>query len=522
MAYKKKEHIDLNQLPLLQSESSEIVRMNPDTFYEWNLWRMPISFTDKKKTGKMDILFIVLPPRNVFTAEGESAIETSTWMVSPNASTGAAGPFDDAVLMAVSKIITELPKPISNPIKIGSLNRIAKILKYNRPSQEDLDAIKTSLKRLKSLIITSDRAFYLKDAGIFLGGGEGMFNLLDKVVFRNEMIDGLKADDNMIWLPENLLTNLNANYVIPFDSEFYFKLNTPTARALLKVLTEIFFKSANRQVEIVYSDLCNRTSITKRKYIDLAEQQLNPSLDELKFLGIIGTYQYRQFKYTKRDWGILLTKGPTWLRYYEDVHKKYVELHPDHWVHLKELPDDTIKSNGTQQIECDSEPDARRDMIIRLEEISMLPSQIKWILEHFSDGDIKVYIDYYHINAGKKDVNARWLFGTFEKADKEDIREVVKNYWEAQRRKDIESNHDNYAKIYQNFREAEFKKVWGTLPAGEKKKIEEIARSKFKPYGSEKAQKLTLDGIISKIVLKKIDFPTFEEWVESSPNTGLA
>lgn len=476
------------QLPLLVEDTAITAfrDITIDTFFDKNIVSMPICFMDKKRTGSQDIILI-----KVKTKHG-----SGTWKVSPNVEHGAAGPFDDLVLMAISKIISEYPKPLRNPINIGSLRNIARVIGISAPSSKELNAIKTAINRLSSLLITSEFTFYHKATGKFLKEKEGSFYIIYKKVFTSEELEnGEIANSNLIWLDDKILDNINMGYVCPMDAELYFGLN-PIARAVLKLIMESFFASAgNSFVRYFYSTVCDRSTIKRRRYKAQAIQQLQPGLDELISRGIIKHYTLEDVATIKNDWYLSLYKGPTWLKYYNNLeHKSTV---PEVEYHAEDAP-----------------PSNEHPVYLKLVELGIDHSAAETLLASKNPDFIQKCIDYYLIVKNSKEVSPGWLRNTILKAKELDIDRFLKRVGEKQAKETANQSKENQRLLYENEKTEAIKRAFELLSQPDKDALEQKARSLHKSIGSAKADNMAILGIMETLILKDIDFPKYKKWCE--------
>jgi hypothetical protein len=73
------------------------------------------------------------------------------WGVYPHPYFGIPGPFDKKVFDAIQEIIEELPRPIQNPIPIGSLYSLCKRIGIDEKAGKNYNMIKDSLLRLTGI-----------------------------------------------------------------------------------------------------------------------------------------------------------------------------------------------------------------------------------------------------------------------------------------------------------------------------------------------------------------------------------
>lgn len=291
--------------------TAPVAKKNDDTltiddysYHEFNLLKFPIFVLDRHIAGKPGIINI-----NIQTKDGG----IGKWQVSSNVEYGLGGPFDDAVFMALNKILSNIPKPIQNPIDIGSLRGIARMIGIEKPGKAVFTAIRRSLHRLNSLLIKSELTYFDKLKGRKLNEAEGSFHLVEKVCFTNQITSNNQlSEKNHIWFSDNFLNNINNGYVCPIDLGFYFNLKTDTARALFKLFIESFYAvrgKATAEIKFRYSTICERTTLKKRVHLSLAEQQLNPAHEELLSKGFFKSYCWSNINGEKHDWYLSYVPG---------------------------------------------------------------------------------------------------------------------------------------------------------------------------------------------------------------------
>ncbi|MCX7795046.1 MAG: replication initiator protein A [bacterium] len=206
------------------------------------------------------------------------------WGVYPHPYFGIPGPFDKKVFDAIQEIIEELPRPIQNPIPLGSIYSLCKRIGIEICGK-NYTMIEESLKRLTGILIDSKETFYDKGKKKWI---EEIFHLFDKVVFIGEELqDGTIADTTYIYLNSKYLDNINNGYVKPIDYKFYRELNSNIARRLYELLGVKFYPIFQRNIDIkfiryLYDTLCELVPMKKQKYLSLIRQQLEDAIKELK------------------------------------------------------------------------------------------------------------------------------------------------------------------------------------------------------------------------------------------------
>ena len=198
------------------------------------------------------------------------------WLVTNSEKYGVCSSFDDAVFMAINKIVLGMPSPLKNPVDIGSFDNITKLIKIEKPTTEDYRAIRTSIKKLASLLITS---LYTNKKTESKDHIESNFRIFDKVVFKAEVPDGKNSIySNYVWLSDTYLKCINNGYLPHVDLDEYLSIEEGIARALYKLLL-IHFQSGNNIYKTSYMKLQEYLGLASN---DAARIQLTKAHAELK------------------------------------------------------------------------------------------------------------------------------------------------------------------------------------------------------------------------------------------------
>ena len=109
-------------------------------------------------------------------------------------------------------MVSEMRPPLENPIRLGSLYNIAKLMgvKFSGRASQD---IKKAIQRIIMTGIESKGTFYQKGQAKW---ATDIFHLYERVVFLGETLpDGATADTNHLFFSSWYLDNINARYVKP-------------------------------------------------------------------------------------------------------------------------------------------------------------------------------------------------------------------------------------------------------------------------------------------------------------------
>lgn len=236
---------------------------------EFNFLKFP--FFDLCKKSKRDKIEI---KENIENEKGKALVY---WRVSRNTEHNFPSSLDKKVFLGVNKVIDRLPKPIDSrePIRLGSLRDICRLIRIDDNSGKNVKDIKEALERITATAITAKGTFYLKDKDEFL---DRTFHLFDDVIFTGSQLKGgEKADAVYLYLSEFYIQNINANYVVPLHWEYYQTLRGHIVARMYEFLGLYFFvalENNKRFVQFGYSKLCDFFPIVRQNELWKAKKQL--------------------------------------------------------------------------------------------------------------------------------------------------------------------------------------------------------------------------------------------------------
>lgn len=393
------------------------------------------------------------------------------WGVYPHPYFGIPGPFDKKVFDAIQEIIEELPRPIENPIPIGSFYSLCKRMGIEACGKS-YAMIEDSLKRLTGIMIDSKETFYDKSKKRWI---EEMFHLFDKVVFAGEELpDGTKADTNYVYLSSNYLNNINNGYVKPIDYKFYRELNSNIARRLYEILGVKFYPIFQRNVDIkfiryLYDTLCELVPMKKQKYLSLIRQQLEDAVTELKDKGFI---EKCEIKEEKDKFYIYFYPGP---RAKEEFTRFRFEIEP--YKDPLQIEDTTSEKSINQGSEALIRYFYKKNSGLEISEFR--PKEIEQaerLINKYQDEIARFIVDYAIEEAKKTNFNMK-SFGAVLQYEKEAVekyeamkkirqkeeedrkRQLEKEKQEEEERKKAEELARKIDEVLQNLSEEEFQEI---------------------------------------------------------------
>jgi len=162
------------------------------------------------------------------------------------------------------------------------------------------------LKRMSGTQIESEGAVYFAKGKRYASANFHVFNTT--VTAGEEFPDGRVADQNYVWLSEWQLENLNSNYVLPIDLEYYRKLTVPIAKAMVSLLY-VWFYASTRPVQRRYRELCQFLNISPQRTISKARERLSPALDQLQEARYIESWEIAH-TVDRSDFKVMVSAGP--------------------------------------------------------------------------------------------------------------------------------------------------------------------------------------------------------------------
>ena len=196
---------------------------------EYNFMKFP--FFDLARNSKREEIKI---EETVRTDEGEMQM---LWWVTRDIKSQFPGDFEKRLHRAVEQIINVTPKPVRNPLRIGSLRFVAKLMGINAESGKNRADIQKGFDNLVTASIKTQGTFQLKENKTkrFL---KDTFHLYDRIIYRGEELPNKQiADCIYLMLGSWYLQNVNNNYVIPIDWDFYNQLKGTRTTRLYEYLS---------------------------------------------------------------------------------------------------------------------------------------------------------------------------------------------------------------------------------------------------------------------------------------------
>ena len=206
------------------------------------------------------------------------------WLVTRNIESKFPGDFEKRLHRAIEQIINATPKPIENPLRLGSLRYIAMLMGINPDSGKNREDIKQAFKNIVKTTIESEGTYQVKQSGTkqFIND---TFHLYDRVILTGEELpSGQTASCVYLMLGTWYLKNINNNYVVPLDWRFYNQLTGSTTTRMYEFLSIYFFAAMERRGDyhdLKYSQICDFFPLIRQDQKWKAKKQLKRAHDSL-------------------------------------------------------------------------------------------------------------------------------------------------------------------------------------------------------------------------------------------------
>jgi hypothetical protein len=289
------------QVVLLEEDEEDTGLSNGIIRSEVNFLTLPffsLSRTDAQRRMKSEY--------HAIEKRGDKKLEVY-WKVAAHQDYGYPGVFDRKVHKAIEQIISNLQKPIKNPIPLGSLYNIAQLLNLKK-SGRFYSNIKAAIQRIVATTIESKGTFYDKGKRRWR---ETTFHLYDKIVFIGEHLDsGEIADTNYLYVDSWYLDNINARYVKPLDFTYYRSLRSPISTRLYELLGVKFYGMGNHPyIRYRYSTLCQLLPTTRYQRPSKAKEIFKLAHEELVSSKFLAKVEWQEIPNEKHDWYVCYWAG---------------------------------------------------------------------------------------------------------------------------------------------------------------------------------------------------------------------
>ena len=237
---------------------------------------------------------------------GDERLEVS-WKVSANPEYGYPGPFDRKVHRAIEQVVGELRPPLENPILLGSLYHLAKLLNLGNSGQVYRD-IKDAIHRIIATTVESKGTFYSKGTKEWI---DDQFHLYDRVIFRGRRLpNGEVADNNYLFLSSWFIESINTRYVRPLDYSYHRSLRGEIASRLYELLGVKFYGMGGVPfIRYRYSTLCQILPLTRQRYPSKAKEKLSPAHEELIRTKFFADVEWSNIPQQGDDWYVTYRPG---------------------------------------------------------------------------------------------------------------------------------------------------------------------------------------------------------------------
>ena len=225
------------------------------------------------------------------------------WLVSRDIEGRFPGDFEKRLHRAIEQVINASPKPTNNPLRLGSLRYIARLMGINE-SGKNLADIQRAFENIVSATIKANGTFQLKEAKSkqYI---KDTFHLYDRAILKGEELpDGKTADCVYLMLGSWYLKNINNNYVVPLDWHFYNRLTGSITTRMYEFLCIYFFTAlehGRQYYDAPYSRICDYFPVKRQYPAWKARKQLKHAHESLTQSGYFDRVEWLETN-KARDW----------------------------------------------------------------------------------------------------------------------------------------------------------------------------------------------------------------------------
>jgi hypothetical protein len=481
---------------------------------------------------RSEVNFLVLPFFALWDKDVQKRTETEfrtvikrdgkkleiVWNVSANPKYGYPGPFDKTVHKAVEQIISEFPRPVQNPIPLGSFYNLYRTMGFSKIGGSQYKKIKEAFERITTASIKSEGAFYSKEEEEWV---EDIFHLYDRVILKGKkLLNGEIADTNYLYLNSWYLDNINANYVKPIDWDYYNSLETPLAQRLYELLGVKFYgviMRRDKELSYRYSTLCDLLPANRQKYLSKAKIVLDPAHKKLQKTGFLANYRwdYTSPK-TKGDWLITYYVGE---RAREEVRKaKSYFKSPQLEFKTEALPEPEPERFEPELEEVELLTQEQTDLVETLVGLNVTEKVAEDLVGYFDNDLIQKWTEAIHYADAKdkaaylvKAVREHWLLPERWMKAKEQEKDKAKyekiKQLEEERKKEEDRKRREEAERLDS--------IYNSLADEQKQEVDEEAEKRISFIVREWIQEGKTDSPIVQAERKSKREEVLTEWMES-------
>lgn len=237
------------------------------------------------------------------TKEGKFRI---FWLVTRDIESRFPGDFEKRLYRAIEQVINVIPKPITNPIRLGSMRYIAKLMGIYADSGKNYQDIQRAFKNMVKASIEAEGSYQLKESTSkrYI---KDTFHLYDRVIFKGEELPNRETSDCVyLMLGSWYLNNINNNYVVPLDWRFYSQLTGSITTRMYEYLSIYFYTALERDqiyYDVRYYQICSYFPLTRQYPRWKARKQLKHAHDSLIKLGYFTKVEWIETT-NPHDWRI--------------------------------------------------------------------------------------------------------------------------------------------------------------------------------------------------------------------------
>lgn len=218
------------------------------------------------------------------------------WIASASSALGLPTELGERVLVT---LITIAHEQAFAKQTVFTVYRIGKILGLPI-NHQSYKAVENALYQLAGLTIISQEAFYSKPEGKRITS-KTAFHIIDTVWLRhvqNDLVPELPGANGYVVWNDIILASMKAGYIKRLDGTVYFRLKSPLARTMYKLLDKQMHYRDVWEIDVFI--LASRLGMAKYKYPSKVIEKLQPAYNELIQTGFLSSAEVvKRGKYTR-------------------------------------------------------------------------------------------------------------------------------------------------------------------------------------------------------------------------------
>lgn len=401
----------------------------------------------------------------------------------------------------VERFVSELPRPVQNPIRLGTFSDICKMLQLH-PSGKTIQQVREALESIFKTSVQSRSTFYSKARKRYI---EDNFHLYDRVVFTGDTLpSGETAEAIYVILGSWYIESLNASYVVPLDFDYFRGLRGSIASRMYELLHHWFFVSLRSGQPVIqrrYSTLCTYFPLKRYHTLWEARRQLQEAHQQHgKATYLASLPGWQPVRGTSDDWTITYVAGHRALDEYrrnqgrrdqESVTSEEIASNPANIISLPPAPElllSEVQRALARELELRGITHGIALALVTEHDPSRIQNQLEffdWLMSKPNPSITRSPAGYLRTAIEK---NHAPPSGFISREDRQRVSGEAAARHQAEQAAAAEKERQVQE------RSSHLNALWSSLDATEQARLHEQARAELNPFARQKLQEELRDG----------------------------